>query len=78
MTGLELLKELQEKNIPANVVMASTDTVDGAQVVIDALELGALDFIHKPYNTSNLEVNVFSNKVFRNPRCSSQYRIKNY
>lgn len=53
MNGLELLKELQKRKISAKIIMASTDTVDGARITLDALELGALDFIHKP--TSALE-----------------------
>ena len=48
MTGIELLKELQKNKIDANVLMASTDTSDGAAITMEALELGALDFIHKP------------------------------
>lgn len=53
MNGLELLKELQKRKISAKIIMASTDTADGARITLDALELGALDFIHKP--TSALE-----------------------
>ncbi|MCM1568804.1 MAG: chemotaxis response regulator protein-glutamate methylesterase [Roseburia sp.] len=48
MNGLELLKELRKYKIPAKVMMASTDTREGAQITLDALELGAMDFIHKP------------------------------
>lgn len=48
MNGLELLKELQKQKIQAKVVMASTDTKEGAKVTMDALELGAMDFVHKP------------------------------
>lgn len=51
MNGLELLKQLQKRGIQAKIIMASTDTIDGAKVTLDALELGALDFIHKPNNT---------------------------
>ena len=50
MTGLQLLKELQKRKIPARVMMASTDTKEGAKTTMDALELGALDFVHKPTN----------------------------
>lgn len=50
MNGLELLKELQRRRIPARVMMASTDTMEGAKTTLDALELGAIDFIHKPNN----------------------------
>ena len=48
MDGIELLKELKRQNIRARILMASTDTMDGAKVTLDALELGAMDFIHKP------------------------------
>lgn len=48
MNGIELLKELKRQNLRVRVLMASTMTMDGAQVTMDALELGALDFIHKP------------------------------
>ncbi|MBO5293308.1 MAG: chemotaxis-specific protein-glutamate methyltransferase CheB [Lachnospiraceae bacterium] len=48
MNGIELLKELQKRKISARVMMASTDTREGAKVTLDSLELGALDFIHKP------------------------------
>ena len=50
MNGLELLKQLQKRQIDARVVVASTDTKEGAKVTMDALELGALDFVHKPDN----------------------------
>lgn len=48
MNGIELLKELQKRKISARIMMASTDTREGAKVTLDSLELGALDFVHKP------------------------------
>lgn len=48
MDGLQLLRELQNRNIKARVLMASTTTNEGSKNTLDALELGALDFIHKP------------------------------
>ena len=39
---------MKKQNIKAKVLMASTVTMEGAKVTMDALELGALDFIHKP------------------------------
>lgn len=48
MNGIELLKEMQKFKISARVMMASTATSEGARITMDALELGALDFIHKP------------------------------
>lgn len=48
MNGLQLLEELRKFRIPARIMMASTDTMEGADTTIRALELGALDFVHKP------------------------------
>ena len=53
MGGLELLKELHARKMPVRVMMASTDTRDGAKVTMDALELGAIDFVHKSGNIKN-------------------------
>lgn len=53
MNGLELLKEMQKYKISARVVMSSTDTSEGTKITLEALELGALDFIHKPDNVAD-------------------------
>lgn len=53
MDGIELLRELQKFKISARVMMASTATSEGAKVTLEALELGAVDFIHKPDSASD-------------------------
>lgn len=50
MTGLELLEVLKRDNIKVKVVVASTLTVDGGKETMQALELGALNFVTKPGN----------------------------
>lgn len=50
MNGIQLLRMLQRDKIRARVMMASTDTKDGAKVTMEALDLGAIDFIEKPAN----------------------------
>ncbi|MBD5524003.1 MAG: chemotaxis-specific protein-glutamate methyltransferase CheB [Lachnospiraceae bacterium] len=65
MNGLELLKELQKRKISAKVMMASTDTREGAKTTLDALELGALDFVHKPNNAMDCRTDVFKDKLLR-------------
>lgn len=65
MNGLELLKELQKRKIPAKVVMASTDTREGAQTTLDALELGAIDFIHKPDSAIDCRKNQFKDRLLQ-------------
>ncbi|MCX4339703.1 MAG: chemotaxis-specific protein-glutamate methyltransferase CheB [Lachnospiraceae bacterium] len=65
MNGLELLKQLQKRGIQAKIIMASTDTRDGAKVTLDALELGALDFIHKPNNAIDCRGGDFGEELLR-------------
>ncbi|HIJ60025.1 MAG TPA: chemotaxis response regulator protein-glutamate methylesterase [Nitrospirae bacterium] len=55
MDGITSLKQIMEKN-PVPVIMVSSLTVEGAKVTLEALELGAVDFI--PKNLSELSINI--------------------
>ncbi len=63
MNGLELLEQLRRLKIKARVVMASTDTKEGAKTTLDALSLGAIDFVHKPNNAMDCKNGVFDTKL---------------
>lgn len=63
MDGLQLLQELRKYKIPAKVMMASTDTKEGAKTTLDALDYGALDFIHKPDSASECRVDIFKKRL---------------
>lgn len=63
MNGLELLKALRDRKIAAKVVMASTDTRDGAKTTLDALSLGAIDFVHKPDRAFECKNGSFDKKL---------------
>lgn len=65
MNGLELLRELQKRKISVKVMMASTDTREGAKTTMDALELGALDFVHKPMNAIDCREDNFVQTLHR-------------
>lgn len=62
MDGLHLLRELHKESIKAKVLMASTYTTEGAKTTLEALELGAADFIHKPDNVMECRDGSFSAK----------------
>ncbi len=62
MNGIQLLRALQRDKIRARVMMASTDTRDGAAVTMEALDLGAIDFIEKPVNIVYLKSSGFKDK----------------
>ncbi len=50
MSGLELLENLKRDKNPVKVIVASVLNKSGANVTIQALSLGAVDFINKPAN----------------------------
>lgn len=50
--GLEVLRTLRGRRSSTGVIMLSSFTAQGAQETIQALELGAFDFILKPRTTS--------------------------
>ncbi len=55
MNGIEALKQIMEKT-PVPVLMVSSLTNEGAHVTLEALDLGAVDFI--PKNLSDLSINI--------------------
>ncbi len=68
MTGLEFLAELKKENLPQRVMMASTDTREGAKTTLEALDLGALDFVHKPDQAFSCRDGVFQLEFLRTLR----------
>jgi two-component system, chemotaxis family, protein-glutamate methylesterase/glutaminase len=55
MDGIETLAALQKLKSKVQVIMVSALTERGAAVTIDALSLGALDFITKPSGTGSID-----------------------
>lgn len=55
MNGLQVLEEIRRESLATEVVMLSTLTVEGGAMTIQALELGAFDFIPKPQSGTMAE-----------------------
>lgn len=55
MNGIEALKQIMAKT-PVPVLMVSSLTTEGAKATLDALDIGAVDFI--PKNLSDLSINI--------------------
>jgi len=55
MDGIEALKHIMSKT-PVPVLMVSSITTEGAEVTLDALDIGAIDFI--PKNLADLSINI--------------------
>ena len=64
MNGLDFLRELEKQGRDERVMVFSSDTVEGAKVTLEALELGAVDFIQKPQGTAGIRTEDFKNAFF--------------
>jgi two-component system chemotaxis response regulator CheB len=62
MDGLTCLSEIMA-NSPRPVVMVSSITSKGAQATLEALELGAVDFLEKPGGTVSLNIDSVRGKL---------------
>jgi len=53
-SGLDILKEIGEEQIPAKVVMLTAD--DSAESAITAMKRGAVDYLTKPFNMTEVQM----------------------
>jgi two-component system chemotaxis response regulator CheB len=58
MNGIEFLKKRKEQNIDVPVVILSSLARRGAQITMEALSLGASDFIQKPSGSVSEDIHV--------------------
>ena len=65
LNGLQLLAELKKYKIKARVMMVSTYTKKGAAITLEALELGALDFVQKPDDALQCREGIFQETFLR-------------
>jgi two-component system, chemotaxis family, protein-glutamate methylesterase/glutaminase len=59
MNGLECLDRIMVQR-PCPVVMVSTATAEGAEATLNALKLGAVDFVSKPTGAVSLSIDEFA------------------
>lgn len=64
MTGIEVLKNLRAFKIPAPVIIVSA--LSGTSQVVEGLDLGAVDYIKKPFEWDELlaRIRILQRKVF--------------
>ncbi len=79
MDGLETLRAIRQFNssrpdqAPVGVIMVSVSTTEGAQVTAEALQQGALTFVHKPQgNTVEASVAALAQQLVGKIRQCSQ------
>lgn len=71
MDGITFLKNLMRLR-PMPVVMISTLTDAGASVTLQALELGAVDFVAKPKMDVNVAIKEYSEEIIEKVKVASQ------
>lgn len=73
MDGLTCLSEIMRRR-PTPVVMLSSLTEKGALVTLEALELGAVDYVAKPGGTVSLNVDEVREELVRKVRAAAKAR----
>ena len=75
MDGLTCLSKIMEEH-PTPVVMVSSLTEHNALVTLEALELGAVDYVPKPGGTVSLNIDEVSGELVRKVRGAAATRLK--
>ncbi len=74
MDGLTCLDRIMLER-PCPVVMVSSVTTDGAEATLDALNLGAVDFVAKPGGAVSLAIDAFGPLLVGKVRAASTTRV---
>ena len=74
MTGIDILKNLRAYKIPSPVIVVSA--LSGTSQVVEGLDLGAVDYIKKPFEWEELlaRIRILQRKMFTSE--SSRIRVK--
>jgi len=75
MTGLQFLQNLMRLR-PMPVIMVSTLTERGAPETLEALELGAVDYICKPKAKTETKLRIFADELVDKVRMASIARVR--
>ncbi len=77
MNGIQFLSNLMRLR-PMPVVMVSALTSEGSTATLDALELGAVDFIEKPKVKSEAVLNNYTRGIIEKVKNASRARVQNF
>lgn len=77
MDGITFLKNLMRLN-PLPVIMVSTLTEKGAEVTLDALDAGAIDFVSKPKIDVSNTLEEYSDEIISKVKAAAKVRVRRY
>jgi len=75
MNGLECLDRIMVER-PCPVVMVSSATAEGAEATLEALRLGAVDFVPKPTGAVSLRMDTFAPTLVEKIRAAASARVR--
>jgi len=75
MNGLECLDRIMVER-PCPVLMVSSLTAEGADATLEALRLGAIDFISKPGGAVSLHMDAFAPQLLEKIRTTASARVR--
>lgn len=75
MNGLELLDRIMVEH-PSRVVMVSASTAEGADATLEALRLGAVDFVSKPEGAVSLGMAQFAPTLVAKVRAAASAKLR--
>jgi two-component system, chemotaxis family, protein-glutamate methylesterase/glutaminase len=75
MDGLACLDRIMIEH-PCPVLMVSSMTADGAEATLEALRLGAVDFIAKPTGAVSLRINELAPELITKVRAAAEAKLK--
>ena len=75
MNGLECLDRIMLER-PCPVVMVSSMTADGAEATLEALKLGAIDFVPKPEGAVSLRMAAFAPTLVEKVRAAATAKMR--
>jgi two-component system chemotaxis response regulator CheB len=77
MNGLEALKAIMAR-APLPVIMLSATTREGADITLDALNMGACDFVPKDLSNGALNINKIEEELIRKVKAVAKRRIGSF
>jgi two-component system chemotaxis response regulator CheB len=74
MDGLQATEVIMSSN-PRPIVVVSSESREGAEITLKALELGAIDFVAKPSGGIDLDMNSVKEELCRKLKVASKVRV---
>src|SRR3954451_4327321 len=74
LDGLQATEQIMSTN-PRPIVVVSSESREGAEITLKALELGAIDFVAKPSSGVDLDMSSVRDELVRKLRVAAKVRV---